>query len=390
MAVYALLICAVLLDAGSLASSKQIVADHSGYPPDRSSICEDEALTKGYKCEDYDVITEDGYVLRLERFPQGQFNHRGRRNKPPVFIHHADHALPFILLEAGFDVWVGNTRGTRFSRKHISENFTYSDDYWDFSFSEMGQYDLPASLKFVYQQTGQKVHYVGHSLGTTMFFSAFTDWKVDELVKSATLLSPIAFLKHMTTLVGNIAAHAYLGEIVGTFGIPFLDLKIEPLSPIEFAFCNVPGVDCWTLSAIFTGPNCCMNASTVNLFLHSNPQATSIKNLVHLSQNIRTGVFSKYDYGNPASNLEHYGVPEAPVYDLEISIPKHFPLLLCYGGKDALSDPKDVYRILSDLRSHTNIHEIYIDHYAHLDFINGITAKDILFPDVVNFMKEYN
>lgn len=55
MAVYALLICAVLLDAGSLASSKQIVADHSGYPPDRSSICEDEALTKGYKCEDYDV-----------------------------------------------------------------------------------------------------------------------------------------------------------------------------------------------------------------------------------------------------------------------------------------------------------------------------------------------
>lgn len=49
--------------------------------------------------------------------------------------------------------------------------------------------------------------------GTTMFFSAFTDWKVDELVKSATLLSPIAFLKHMTTLVGNIAAHAYLGEV---------------------------------------------------------------------------------------------------------------------------------------------------------------------------------
>lgn len=34
------------------------------------------------------VITEDGYVLRLERFPQGQFNHRGRRNKPPVFIQH--------------------------------------------------------------------------------------------------------------------------------------------------------------------------------------------------------------------------------------------------------------------------------------------------------------
>lgn len=117
---------------------------------------------------------------------------------------------------------------------------------------------------------------------------------------------------------------------------------------------------------------------------------TNKKMLIFFFVVIRNGDFSKYNYGNPATNREHYGVPEPPVYDLQTSIPKHFPLLLCHGGVDALGDPKDVYRILSILKSHKNIHEIYIDHYAHLDFINGMTAKDILFPDVVNFMKTYN
>lgn len=32
------------------------------------------------------------------------------------------------------------------------------------------------------------------------------------------------------------------------------------------------------------GPNCCMNASTVNLYLHNWPQAVPLKTLVHLSQ----------------------------------------------------------------------------------------------------------
>lgn len=56
MAAYGWLICVMLLMVGSLASSQNVLGhNHSKYPPDLSTICHDDSLTKGYKCEDYDV-----------------------------------------------------------------------------------------------------------------------------------------------------------------------------------------------------------------------------------------------------------------------------------------------------------------------------------------------
>ncbi|XP_074335449.1 triacylglycerol lipase 2-like [Apium graveolens] len=401
MAVYFLLIGAIFLNLRVLVSSQQVFGD-SIYPPDKTSICSDESLTRGYKCEDYDVITDDGYILRLERFSQGRVRHRDRDRKPPVFLQHgliadamiwfshshADQILPLILVEAGFDVWMGNSRGSRFSRKHISENFTNSDNYWDFSYVEYGKYDLQASLKFVYEQTGQKAHYAGHSLATTTIVVAALEWDIEEVVKSVTFVCPVFYLTHMNLLL-SIAAHAYLAEITASVGISYLDLKYPPLNAFEFAICNTPGVNCWTLLIdAVSGPNCCLNASAFNIFLRNLPQPTSMKVFEHLSQMLRTGVFGKYDYGNPITNLEHYGVPEAPVYDIR-KLPKTLPILILSGGKDQIASPQDVHRLRSELKDH-NIHHLYLDEFSHLDFSNGMTSKDVLYPDVIKFMKRFN
>jgi len=42
---------------------------------------------------------------------------------------------------------------------------TYDDqEFWNFSFHEMGVYDLPANIDFVIEKTGvDKIDYVGHS-----------------------------------------------------------------------------------------------------------------------------------------------------------------------------------------------------------------------------------
>ena len=53
----------------------------------------------------------------------------------------------FVLAEQGYDVWLGNNRGTRFSN-HLTLSSSHSD-YWNFSQEDMGLKDLPASIDYI-------------------------------------------------------------------------------------------------------------------------------------------------------------------------------------------------------------------------------------------------
>lgn len=58
------------------------------------------------------------------------------------------------------------------SRSHV--NLTVDDaDYWSFSFDEMGKFDIPAALIYISDVANvSKISYVGHSMGTVMFWVA--------------------------------------------------------------------------------------------------------------------------------------------------------------------------------------------------------------------------
>ncbi|KAL1834683.1 hypothetical protein ACET3Z_004334 [Daucus carota] len=336
------------------------------------SICSgDLSFTKGYRCEDYEVITKDGYILRLWRFREGRTKESRREGtKQPVFLQHG------VFLDGRcWFIYSG----------HVSSNLTYSD-FWDFSYTEMGIYDLPASLNLVYAETGQKAHFIGHSQGTTSMFAAFSQWKVEERLKSAVMLAPVVYLSHMPFGVTYVYCHAYIGEIVQSFGISECNLMTPPLDTMLRAICSIVPLTCLEIIAQFSGPNCCFNSSNVELFLQSQLQPTSFKNLAHWEQGVRRTVFAHYDYGNPATNMEHYGVPEPPAFDLQ-KIPRHLPLYIIYGGKDLLAVPQDVFHLLNELRSHRNLRELYVDNYAHFDFIEGMNTKEIVYDDVVSFIE---
>ena len=53
----------------------------------------------------------------------------------------------FRAAQAGYDVWLGNNRGSKYSLGHIkSADYYKHESYWEFSFPEMGKYDLPAQI----------------------------------------------------------------------------------------------------------------------------------------------------------------------------------------------------------------------------------------------------
>nr|GMC99502.1 triacylglycerol lipase 2-like [Ipomoea batatas] len=365
-------------------------------------MCGTVVSVHGYKCEEYEATTDDGYILSVQRIPQGRHGGGGRPLRPPpVLLQHGvlvdgttwllnspEQSLAMILADSGFDVWISNIRGTRYSRRHVSLDANTDPDYWNWTWDDLVVHDLPAVVDLVFRTTGQKVHYIGHSMGTLMALASFSEGRLVDKVKSAALLSPIAYLSHMTTELGLMAARAFVGEITTIFGLAEFNPKGEPVSQFLKALCAQPGVDCFDLMSALTGKNCCLNSSTVELFLKYEPQSTSTKNLVHLAQTVRDGVLAKYDYGNNDFNLAHYGEARPPRYNLT-NIPRDIPMFISYGGEDALSDVKDVESLLDYLKFHDvlKLHVQYIKGYAHADFIIGITAKDVVYNQIINFFR---
>ena len=94
-------------------------------------ICQEN----GFAVEKYTVVTPDDYILSLYRIP-GTFDELGKKKqaqKPAVLMMHAldadmmqwvmndeDKANAFILSRAGYDVWMGNNRGSMMSKGHMT------------------------------------------------------------------------------------------------------------------------------------------------------------------------------------------------------------------------------------------------------------------------------
>lgn len=61
-------------------------------------------------------------------------------------------APAFVLARAGYDVWLGNNRGNRWSDTHVSLS-NKSKEYWEFDWEEMGTKDTPAVIDYILEKT---------------------------------------------------------------------------------------------------------------------------------------------------------------------------------------------------------------------------------------------
>ncbi|XP_036330296.1 lipase 3 isoform X1 [Rhagoletis pomonella] len=162
-----------------------------------------------YVCERHLVRTADGYEITLHRIPPKNVTHSHSR-QPFILMHGllgsgADFVLPgrarslgCILNDQGYDVWLPNARGTTFSKRHIAMDSSMAS-FWNFTWHEIGYFDLPAVVDYVLETTGNKqVHYVAHSQGSTVFFVLLSERpEYNDKFVSASLLAPVAFLAHL-------------------------------------------------------------------------------------------------------------------------------------------------------------------------------------------------
>jgi lysosomal acid lipase/cholesteryl ester hydrolase len=57
------------------------------------------------------------------------------------------NAIPYQLADTGkYDIWLLNSRGNHFSRKHLWLDPDTQREFWDFSFQEMAEFDLKATV----------------------------------------------------------------------------------------------------------------------------------------------------------------------------------------------------------------------------------------------------
>ena len=71
---------------------------------------------------------------------------------------------------------MGNSRGNKHSRNHL-EIKPEAQEFWNFSFHEMGIYDIPAFIDHIISENSfsEKIIYIGHSQGTAQVHCALSE-----------------------------------------------------------------------------------------------------------------------------------------------------------------------------------------------------------------------
>ncbi|KAF5291043.1 hypothetical protein FQA39_LY14476 [Lamprigera yunnana] len=358
---------------------------------------------RGYPVEEHQIVTKDGYILTTFRIPYGKNNiYKGTRH--PIFIQHGalmnsacfvnrgNKSLAFILADAGYDVWLGNFRGTTYSRKHI--NLTdESKEYWDFDTYELSVFDVAANVDLIYNVTKLKVLYLGYSFGSSAgyIYSATYPKIAVEKTKFIIGMAPAVYLKNW------ISASKYLIPLwlyAQSFALKLTKGEVyirgKPPSTFKEGLCLPYPIQmyiCQFFDMLVSGFDYEQNdPETLPITLLQNADATSYRTISHGLQLIQKGNFDYYDYG-PAMNQIKYGTPEVPQHDLS-KIP--VPTYLIYGKNDWMTSKENshmTYNIFKQLKVDVyGIYEIKHDPFNHQDFVVARDVVPLVYEPLVSFI----
>ncbi|KAF2896923.1 hypothetical protein ILUMI_09253, partial [Ignelater luminosus] len=358
----------------------------------------------GFPFENHTVTTADGYILEIHRIPHGR-NKFAYHGGPPVLIvpgtlsGSADYvnmgiekSLGFILADHGYDVWLANHRGTTWSRKHVRLNPDVDkEEFWDFSFQQVGYYDLPACINHILRVTKQgMLFYIGHSQGATSFFVLTSERpEYNSKIRLMVGLAPAAYFGHSRSLIFPFLVK-FQDEVLA-FIKRYQFYEIMRHSPwygiFGATFCNacLPFQDiCASVFYILAGYSPAqLNKTMIPVIATNSPAGGSFKQLIHYSQLFASKLFRKYDYG-PEGNMKKYKQPEPPSYKLSKITA---PVALYYGDKDIICSKEDIDHSASEMKN--VIVNKCVPGFNHLDVVWGNDVVELIFHEVLELMKRH-
>ncbi|KAK7071277.1 hypothetical protein SK128_015991 [Halocaridina rubra] len=385
----------------------------------------------GYLVERHTVVTDDGYVLTIHHIPpyahqphnlrnntslfqddnelvlghgdeEESTKSEGKSGTPKViFLQHGlmgssdnwntntkDHSLAYLLSNDGYDVWMGNFRGNIYSRKHT--NLTDADpEYWKFSYDEMAKYDLPAMLDYVLNKSGvEKLHYIGHSMGTTVFFALMSSQpQYQDRVSSMIALAPVATVTSISSPIRYLAPFVNeLQFVLRLFGnheeLMTNRLLISLWDP--YHACSNQAI-CENLQFLITGFDPARaDQKMVPIIMTHNPAGSSTQTLFHFAQGFTSGRFQHFDWGK-GDNLKHYGQVTPPVYDVtKIQI----PITMFWANNDWLTSQKDVSHLEKELPQLQGSYKVSNPAFSHLDFLWATDAKPLVYDKIFEILRK--
>ncbi|XP_025265049.1 LOW QUALITY PROTEIN: lipase 3 [Camponotus floridanus] len=351
----------------------------------------------GYPAESHVVMTEDGYLLTLHRIPGGN-------DSLPVLVQHglfcssADwvvlgkgKAFAYLLADQGYDVWLGNFRGNTYSKAHIFLS-PLNTTFWNFSFHEMGIYDLPAMITFITNMRSQPLHtYIGHSMGTTSFFIMASERpKIAQMVQMMVGLAPAVFLNHMQSPIQYLIPFSSVLKTVMRlfFHDEFLQSDLVKFLAENICDQNISLEEICSnfLFMIYGDDHEQFSYSLLPVILSHTPAGTSAKTLLHYAQIFESAKFRKYDYGR-VKNLLIYNSTEPPNYDLSnIAV----PVALFYADNDWIISTEDVKRLYHSLPNVVDMYGVPWSKFNHADFMWAKDASKLVYDRILKIMRREN
>lgn len=340
----------------------------------------------GKRCTTHTLHTKDGYELTLHRL----INPIGLRGmKQTVLLHHGllgssadwillgpEKSLPYYLATLGYDVWFANARGNRYSQGHRNV-MTNSTEYWDFSWQEIGLFDLPAIIDYVRLQTKEPLNFIGHSMGATALLVLLSSVpKYNDFLRMAILLGPLVYMKNIKGPLRMISLMTepppedifqILGsdEFVPSRKLPEDFLKRFCLD--EVLLCGNP---LFFVSGVPRNNTNWTKDFTKLLFQHI-PAGGSTKTLLHYAQLVKSGKFHKFGDVNQEFPLKEVTTPVA----------------LISSSDDWLASIPDLVRLYINIFNPIEHYIIRDRNLSHTDFVWGPDAHKLVFPKVIELLQ---